>query len=104
LETTQFDAKLVRQFSASSQPEGCVADEADQRLFPGIEGVGIRVVDANHRRHAEPRIVAETDSEILLADIEGMSLWLEGTAGYLLVYRKSTAGFPTGFTILTFPA
>ncbi|MEZ5488855.1 MAG: phytase [Gammaproteobacteria bacterium] len=89
----QFDARLVRQFSVSSQPEGCVADDANQRLFLGIEEEGIRVVDANHRRPAKLQSIAEIDGEILVADVEGMSLYLQGTTGYLVVSSQGNYSY-----------
>jgi len=37
----QWQAKKMRSFFVASQPEGCVADEQQQRLFVGEEDVGV---------------------------------------------------------------
>ncbi len=81
----QIGATLVRQFAVSSQPEGCVADDSQQRLFVGVENEGIYAVSANHEQSAEFRTVMEIDDFILAADVEGMSLYVEGATGYLVV-------------------
>lgn len=81
----QFEATLVREFAVSSQPEGCVADDDQQRLFVGVENEGIYAVPANHQQEASFDTVMEIDDFILAADVEGMSLYMEGVTGYLVV-------------------
>ena len=77
--------ELVREFSVPSQPEGCVADDEHQRLFVGVENEGVRWVSAHHKAPARLWTIADIDGEILVADVEGMSLFSVGSKGYLVV-------------------
>ena len=89
----QFEAHLLREFTLPSQPEGCVADDANQRLFLGIESEGVRVVAANHVQPVELQSIADIDNEILVADVEGMSLYLDGDDGYLVVSSQGNYSY-----------
>jgi 3-phytase len=42
----QIQGQQVRRFKVDSQPEGCVADDRQQRLFIGEEDVGVWTLDA----------------------------------------------------------
>jgi len=83
----------LREFSVPSQPEGCVADDDNQRLFLGVEGEGVRVVAADHRQPAMVQSIADIDNEILVADVEGMSLYLDGNSGYLVVSSQGNYSY-----------
>jgi 3-phytase len=78
------DAKEVRAFKVSSQPEGCVADDAMQTLYVGEEDVGI------WRYLAEPNapdlaVLIDSTKEHLVSDVEGLSLYeIDDTQGYLI--------------------
>ena len=80
-----ISAELLREFSVSSQPEGCVADDEHQRLFVGVENEGLRWVSAHHRAPARLWAIADIDGDILVADVEGMSLYNIGSKGFLVV-------------------
>jgi 3-phytase len=73
----------VRRFSVGSQPEGCVADDTQQRLFVGEEDVGLWSVDARADAGTELTSVLAV-GEILHADVEGVGLY-HGAEGTLLV-------------------
>ena len=90
----QFGAQLLRQFSVSSQPEGCVADDEQGLLFLGIEDEGIRVVSADSAKSATINTLADIDGEILAADVEGMDLFLgpNGT-GYLIASSQGNDSY-----------
>jgi len=92
-ELPNFSARLLREFSVSSQPEGCVVDDDEQRLFIGIETEGVRYVSA--MPGAEPQIlpIADIDGEILVADVEGMTIYHQGEAGYLVVSSQGNNSF-----------
>lgn len=92
-EIPRFEAQLLREFSVPSQPEGCVADDANQRLFLGVEAEGVRTVAANHVQPAELQGIADIDGEILVADVEGMSLYLDGDDGYLVVSSQGNYSY-----------
>ena len=89
----RFEAQLLREFSVPSQPEGCVADDANQRLFVGVEAEGVRVLAANHVQPAELQSIADVDGEILVADVEGMGLYLDGDGGYLVVSSQGNYSY-----------
>jgi 3-phytase len=70
-----FRAERVREFTVSSQPEGCVVDDENNRLFYGIEEQGIYAVAADHGEPANPVPIMEIDGITLVSDVEGMSLY-----------------------------
>ena len=79
------DARLDRTVLLDSQLEGCVFDDAAQRLFVGEEGFGVWALDLD-RPDARPiEVDSITSGNGLAADVEGLSLYLrpDGT-GYLL--------------------
>ncbi|NQV70570.1 MAG: phytase [Pseudohongiella sp.] len=80
-----ISAMLVREFAVPSQPEGCVADDEHQRLFVGVENEGVRWLSAHHRASARLWAIADIDGDVLVADVEGMSLYHAGSKGYLVV-------------------
>ena len=88
-----FDAELMREFSVPSQPEGCVADDAYQRLFIGVENEGIYALSADFRAAADLQTVMEIDGSILAADVEGMSLYARGAGGYVLVSSQGNYSY-----------
>lgn len=93
--------ELVRSIATDSQPEGCVADDANRTLFIGEEDVGIWRFGAEpsdpaaeRRLIASVRPSAEAEAPIigsphrLTADVEGLAIYSppgEGPdAGYLI--------------------
>jgi 3-phytase len=86
LEERRTRARLVRSFSLAGQPEGCVADDQQQRLYVGQEDYGVWVLDAEPDVSAALTLIDSVDSGRLVADIEGLSLYLgEDGKGYLVV-------------------
>ncbi|MCB1671141.1 MAG: phytase [Gammaproteobacteria bacterium] len=88
-----IDSRLLREFTVPSQPEGCVADDANQRLFIGVEDEGIRLIQANHLEPARLQSLANIDGNRLVADVEGMSLYLDGARGYLVVSSQGNYSY-----------
>lgn len=84
---------LLREFAVPSQPEGCVADDEHQRLFVGVEDEGVRWLSAHHRAPAALGSVAEIDAEVLAADVEGMSLYIVGSRGFLVVSSQGNNSY-----------
>lgn len=79
----------LRFFRLGSQPEGCVADDTNDRLFFGEEEVGVWVMRASP--------AAGTDRELIIAandplkpDIEGMALYHDD---YLVVSSQGNHRF-----------
>ncbi|MCL4153607.1 UNVERIFIED_CONTAM: hypothetical protein GTU68_047225, partial [Idotea baltica] len=89
----RVSSSLVREFSLPSQPEGCVADDQYRRLFMGEEEAGVWTISASHLSEAGPIKLVDIDGEILVADVEGMSLYIEGNRGYLVVSSQGNFSY-----------
>lgn len=89
----QLQAKLLREFSVPSQPEGCVADDENKRLFYGVEAEGIYAVSASPDESVSPVTVMEIEGITLAADVEGMSLYESGVGGYLIVSSQGNYSY-----------
>lgn len=78
---TQWQGQLVRSLKVPSQPEGCVADDKNHRLYVGEEDVGVWTFAADATAAAEGQLViSANDTEgPLVADVEGMALLPAGT-------------------------
>ena len=91
-----WTGKRVREFSVGSQPEGCAADDKNQRLFVGEENVALWTLGAepdgdNNSDSKMEKISAITD--YLHADIEGMDLYQTATENYLLVSSQGNDSY-----------
>jgi 3-phytase len=88
------EVSLARTVHLSSQLEGCVFDDANDRLFIGEEAIGIWTLDvADEESH--PRFLDTIASgQGLVPDVEGLSLYL-GTdgGGYLVASAQSADRF-----------
>lgn len=89
----QIEATLLREFRVSSQPEGCVADDEHERLFLGVEEIGVKVMQANHQAGTQIQSIADIDGIVLAEDVEGMSLFADGKAGYLVVSSQGNNSY-----------
>lgn len=89
----QYSAQLLREFSVPSQPEGCVVDDVEQRLFLGVEAEGIRYTSAIHTETPRLSSIADIDGEILVADVEGMGLYTTNDSGYLVVSSQGNYSY-----------
>lgn len=77
----QWQGQLVRSLKVPSQPEGCVADDQNHRLYVGEEDVGIWTfaADATAPVAGQLVITANDAQGPLVADVEGMALLPAGT-------------------------
>jgi 3-phytase len=93
-QTGQWQARLLRAFKLSSQPEGCVVHEAEQRLFVGEEKRGIWAVDARAEVPAKPQLIMSVGGE-LQADVEGLAIYQgkPGAPSYLLVSSQGNDSY-----------
>ena len=82
----------VREFHVSSQPEGCTADDKNQRLFVGEENAAIWTIGAEPSDSIEMTPVAAI-GDVLKADIEGMELYQTATENYLLVSSQGNDSY-----------
>jgi 3-phytase len=82
----------VREFSVDSQPEGCTADDKNQRLFVGEENVAVWTLGAEPDAKTEMTKVAEI-GDVLKADIEGMELYQTEKENILLVSSQGNDSY-----------
>ena len=82
----------VREFRVGSQPEGCTADDKNQRLFVGEENVAVWTLGAEPSASIEMVHVAAI-GDVLKADIEGMELYQTATENFLLVSSQGNDSY-----------
>ena len=85
---SKFSATLLRSFKVATQPEGCVADDANARLFLGEETRGIWTTSADAAKPDALTMVLPVGAQ-LTADVEGMAIYHQpggkADSGYLIV-------------------
>ena len=96
LEGNKFSATLLRSFKVASQPEGCVADDANGRLFLGEETRGVWTTSADAARPDALSMVLPVGQH-LAADVEGMAIYRQPGAkantGYLIVSSQGDSSY-----------
>jgi 3-phytase len=77
----------LREFRLDSQPEGCVADDAAGVLYVGEEKRGVWRMPAEADSREAPTLLDRTGTGgHLVADVEGMALWIGADdQGFLVV-------------------
>ena len=89
LDGDKFTASLLRSFQVATQPEGCVADDANARLFLGEERRGVWTTSADAARPDALSMVLPVGPH-LTADVEGMA-----------IYRKAGSAANTGYLVVS---
>lgn len=80
----------VRTIQLGSQLEGCVIDDAENRMFVGEENVGLWVIDVAGADMTPRSIDTVNSGSGLVADVEGVSLYIGASgAGYVVVSAQS---------------
>jgi myo-inositol-hexaphosphate 3-phosphohydrolase len=79
-----MSGKLLRRFKVASQPEGCVVDDRNERLFLGEEKRGVWTVSARGDAPAKLSMIMPVGPQ-LVADVEGMGLYHGDQNDYLVV-------------------
>lgn len=79
-----MSGKLLRRFKVATQPEGCVADDRNHRLFLGEERRGVWTVSAKGDAPAKLSMVMPVGPQ-LVADVEGIGIYHGDKADYLVV-------------------
>lgn len=79
-----MSGKLLRRFKVASQPEGCVVDDRNERLFLGEEKRGVWTVSARGDAPAKLSMIMPVGPQ-LVADVEGMGLYHGARADYLVI-------------------
>ncbi len=88
----KVQGELLREFRVASQPEGCVADDRNRRLFLGEEDVAVWTLDAEADARDEPQQVLAV-GDALHADVEGLALYHGKQASYLLVSSQGNDSY-----------
>lgn len=91
-EGKSLTGKEVRRFKAKSQPEGCVADDKNHRLFFGEEDHGVWSISAAADGGTTPTLVMAV-GEKLVADVEGMAIYHGAKASYLVVSSQGNDSY-----------
>ena len=89
LDGGKFTASLLRSFKVATQPEGCVADDANGRLFLGEETRGVWTTSADAAKPDALAMVLPVGPH-LTADVEGMA-----------IYRKAGGASGTGYLVVS---
>ncbi len=90
----QLSAALTRTVKLSSQLEGCVFDDSERRLFIGEENVGLWSLELADDLSEPVSVDTIAAGNGLVADVEGVSLWLdEDGAGYLIASAQAADRF-----------
>ncbi|PLY40877.1 3-phytase [Janthinobacterium sp. ROICE36] len=92
----QFSATLLRSFKVATQPEGCVADDANARLFLGEETRGVWTTSADAAKQDTLTMVLPVGAN-LTADVEGMAIYRKpggkADSGYLIVSSQGDSSY-----------
>jgi myo-inositol-hexaphosphate 3-phosphohydrolase len=87
-----YAGKLVRSFRVATQPEGCVADDRNGRLFIGEEDRGIWTVSASASGKDKPQLILAT-GKLLVADVEGLALYHGKSSTYLIASSQGNSSY-----------
>ncbi|OEZ80647.1 3-phytase precursor [Janthinobacterium sp. HH106] len=96
LEGGKFSATPLRSFKVATQPEGCVADDANGRLFLGEETRGVWTTSADAAKPDALTMVLPVGAN-LAADVEGMAIYRRPdgapNTGYLIVSSQGNSSY-----------
>ena len=85
-------AARVRQFWMTSEGEGCVVDDARDALYLSQEDVGLWRLGAEPDAGAAKTLVDKVGAGgHLVSDVEGVTLAVVGSGGYLIVSAQNVA-------------
>src|SRR5690606_29550750 len=82
----------VRRFRVGSQPEGCVADDRNQRLFVGEEDVAVWALDARADAPAQLEKVIGV-GPLVHDDIEGLAFYQGQRNDYLVISSQGNDSY-----------
>jgi 3-phytase len=86
----------LRHFKIATQPEGCVVDDKNARLFIGEEKRGVWLANAdvatNTSDNKPLQLIAKVDQH-LHADVEGLALYHGKQASYLVVSSQGDSSY-----------
>jgi 3-phytase len=88
----RIKGELLRQFKVASQPEGCVADDRNQRLFIGEEDVAVWALDARAEAPAQLEQVVAVGA-VVHDDIEGLAIYQGAKRDYLVISSQGNDSY-----------
>ncbi|MDN3576126.1 phytase [Chitinimonas viridis] len=88
----KLQGHLLREFRTGSQPEGCVAHDAEGVLFFGEEDKGVWTTSARADAPSQARLILPVGQR-LQADVEGMALYYGPRHTYLLVSSQGNDSY-----------
>ncbi|TBU99131.1 phytase [Phytopseudomonas dryadis] len=88
----QATGQLARRFKTETQPEGCVADDRNERLYIGEEDVAVWALDARGDAQAELEKVIAVGGP-LQDDIEGLGLYHGKQRDYLVISSQGNDSY-----------
>lgn len=90
----KLQAVEQRRFGLKSQTEGCVADEANGRLYIGEEAAGVWRYELDPAKGSEGRLVGQAPTPALKPDVEGMTMLTEPDGkSWLIVSSQGDSAF-----------
>lgn len=87
-----WQGKKVRSFFVKSQPEGCVADDKNQRLFVGEEDEALWTIGAEPNSGTQVELVLQA-GDLLVADVEGVGIYQGKDKNYVVVSSQGNNSF-----------
>lgn len=87
-------AQEVRRFDIGTISEGCIADGAGDALYLGEENVGIWRYGLDPASGSARVMIQPIEHDVLVADVEGLTILADGQARYLIASSQGDSGFP----------
>jgi 3-phytase len=88
----KWSGSVLRRFKVSSQPEGCVVDEKNQRVFVGEEKKGVWTLSARPEDKPNLQLILPV-SDLLVADVEGLAIYENGDKSYLVISSQGNDSY-----------
>ena len=91
---SQLTANRVRAFSTLIQTEGCVFDDRTEHLYLAQEEGNVLRYSSKTEEDDTPLVIAKAGEYGMLADLEGVTLYEQGTdGGYVLVSSQGNNSY-----------
>lgn len=83
----------TRRFNVGTQSEGCVVDDTTQTLYIAEENTAIWMYSLDPATGAQRKALISLPSDVLKADIEGLTLLRDGQKTYLIASSQGDSAF-----------
>lgn len=88
------EVNQVRTLRVGTQPEGCVVDDAADKIYVGEEDVALWRFDFNPQGSDQATQIAVADGTRFTADIEGVTIMRDRGVSYLIASSQGDYTFP----------